>query len=273
LNVFRLNHINPYFWLLRKIHLKITFLGTGTSQGVPLIGCPCKVCQSKDFRDNRLRSSVHIETEDLSLVIDTGPDFRQQMLRAGIKKMDAVLFTHGHKDHTAGFDDIRAYNYIQKKEMDVYADAFVDKILRRDFGYVFDDDKYPGVPEVALHIFDNNPFFIGGQKIIPINVFHYKMPVFGFRINDFSYITDANYIPPEEMDKIRGSKVVVLNALRKEAHVSHFTLDEAVDIIQDLKPEKAFFTHISHQLGLHSEINSQLPAGIALAFDGFNLQL
>jgi len=253
--------------------LKITFLGTGTSQGVPLIGCQCRVCKSTDFRDNRLRSSVYIETDDLSFVIDTGPDFRQQMLREDIMNMDAVLFTHGHKDHTAGFDDIRAYNYIQRKDMDVYVDENVNQVLRRDFGYVFDEDKYPGVPEVSLHLFGNNPFYIASQLIIPIKVFHYKMPVFGFRINDFAYITDANYIPPEEMDKIRGSKVVVLNALRKETHVSHFTLDEAVSIIKELNPEKAFFTHISHQLGLHSEINSQLPKGIALAFDGLKLQL
>ena len=253
--------------------MKITFLGTGTSQGVPLIGCQCRVCKSTDFRDNRLRSSVYIETDDLSFVIDTGPDFRQQMLREDIMNMDAVLFTHGHKDHTAGFDDIRAYNYIQRKDMDVYVDENVNQVLRRDFGYVFDEDKYPGVPEVSLHLFGNNPFYIASQLIIPIKVFHYKMPVFGFRINDFAYITDANYIPPEEMDKIRGSKVVVLNALRKETHVSHFTLDEAVSIIKELNPEKAFFTHISHQLGLHSEINSQLPKGIALAFDGLKLQL
>jgi phosphoribosyl 1,2-cyclic phosphate phosphodiesterase len=220
-----------------------------------------------------LRSSVFIETGNLNFIIDTGPDFRQQMLRAGINKMDAVLFTHGHKDHTAGFDDIRAYNYIQRKEMDVYVDDLAEKVLRRDFGYVFDDIKYPGVPEVALHHFENRPFYIADQLIIPIRVFHFKMPVFGFRINDFTYITDANFIPPDEMDKIRRSKVVVLNALRKESHVSHFTLDEAVSIIEELKPEKAFFTHISHQLGLHSEINELLPPGIELAYDGLELIL
>lgn len=253
--------------------LKINFLGTGTSQGVPLIGCQCVVCQSPNSRDKRLRSSIHIETGDTSIVIDSGPDFRQQMLRAQINQLDAIVFTHGHKDHTAGFDDIRAYNYIQQKDMDVYCDERVEAVLKKDFDYVFADLKYPGVPKANLHRIDPNGFTIGDMRLLPIDLKHYKLPVYGFRIDDFTYITDANYISEAEKEKIMGSKVLVLNALRKEPHISHFTLDEAIALAQEIGAEKTYFTHISHQLGLHDKVNNGLPANIQLAYDGLKVEL
>lgn len=248
--------------------MKVTFLGTGTSQGIPLIGCPCLVCQSNDPKDKRLRSSVFIEIDGINLIIDTGPDFRQQMLREGVTQLDAVIFTHSHKDHTAGFDDIRAFNYIQKKAMDVFASDDVEIALKRDFHYIFDEFKYPGVPDIVLHHIENEEFEFNGIKIIPILVDHYKMPVFGFRINDFTYITDANSIGQAEMEKIRGTKYLVLNALRREKHISHFNLEEAIALAQEIGAEHTYFTHISHQLGQHRNINTELPKGIELAYDG-----
>ncbi len=252
--------------------MQITFLGTGTSQGVPIIACPCQVCQSSDKKDKRLRSSILIEEKGKVFVVDTGPDFRQQMLRENVKQLDAVLFTHEHKDHTAGFDDIRAFNYIQQKEMDVYASNRVQQAIRRDYAYIFSDFKYPGIPEIKLHLLENNLTTIDGVNFLPIEVMHYKLPVFGFRINDFTYITDANYISEEEKEKIKGSKVIVINALRREAHISHYTFNEAIKLMEELKPEKAYFTHISHQLGLHQDVEKELPDFISLAFDGLKLQ-
>lgn len=249
----------------------VTFLGTGTSQGIPLIGCKCAICQSTDLKDKRLRSSVFIEIEGVNIIIDTGPDFRQQMLREQIEQLDAVVFTHSHKDHTAGFDDIRAFNYIQQKAMDVFANSEVEVALRRDFHYIFDEFKYPGVPDIVLHSIDNQPFEFKGIRIIPILVQHYKMPVFGFRINDFTYITDANAIGKSEIDKIRGTKFLVLNALRKEKHISHFNLEEAIALSKEIGAEQTYFTHISHQLGLHNNVNSELPRGIQIAFDGLKI--
>ncbi len=246
----------------------ITFLGTGTSQGVPLIGCTCQVCMSTDDKDKRLRSSIHIQTNETSIVIDTGPDFRQQMLRAKVNKLDAVVFTHGHKDHTAGFDDIRAFNYIQQQDMEVYCDERVEEVLRKDFDYVFTDYKYPGVPRANLHRIVTAPFTIGDINLVPIELLHFKLPVYGFRIGDFTYITDANTISDREIDKIRGTKILVLNALRKEPHISHFTLDEAIELAQEINAEQTYFTHISHQLGLYDDIEALLPKGISLAFDG-----
>jgi phosphoribosyl 1,2-cyclic phosphate phosphodiesterase len=251
---------------------KVTFLGTGTSSGVPMIGCECEVCLSDDSKDKRLRSSILIESANTTLVIDTTPDFRYQMLRKGVKKLDAVLFTHPHKDHMAGLDDIRAYNYLLKKPMDVYANYLTEEALRRDYYYAFSDTKYPGVPEINLQTITLDPFQIGDFNIVPILVWHLKMPVLGFRFGPFTYITDANKIEPKEMEKIKGSDVLVLNALRRTSHLSHFTLDEAVNIVQDLNIPSAYFTHISHQLGLHAATNSELPAGIELAFDGLTLQ-
>lgn len=253
--------------------MQITFLGTGTSQGVPIIACPCNVCGSTDSRDKRLRTSILIETNNKTFVIDTGPDFRQQMLRENVKQMDAIIFTHEHKDHTAGFDDIRAFNFINKKKMEVYASDRVQEAIKREYPYVFDGTKYPGIPEVNLHLLENKKIIIEGVEILPIEVMHYKLPVFGFRIGDFSYITDANYISDVEKEKLKNSKVLVLNALRREAHISHFTLEEAIELVKELKPEKAYFTHISHQLGLHSAVLKELPSTIEIAYDGLKINL
>jgi len=253
--------------------MKITFLGTGTSQGVPLIGCTCAICQSNDMRDNRLRSSVMIEENEKCFVIDTGPDFRQQMLRANAKRLDAVIFTHEHKDHTAGFDDIRAFNYILKKKIEVYGSKYVEKALRREFPYVFEDEKYPGVPEINFHLIENKGFGIEDVNFLPIEVFHYKLPVFGFKIKDFTYITDANSIPEKEKEKVYGTKVLVLNALRREKHVSHFSLDEAIALSKELNAGTTYFTHISHQLGLHEEVEKELPENIRLGYDGLVIEI
>lgn len=252
--------------------MRITFLGTGTSQGVPVIACPCSICASTDQRDKRLRSSILIETEQTTIVVDSGPDFRYQLLRQGVRKLDAILFTHGHKDHTAGMDDVRAFNYFQQKDMDVYASLETQEVLRREFQYIFQNASYPGVPQIQLHEIKNEPFWINEVLITPIRVLHYQLEVFGFRIGDFTYITDANYIAPEEIDKVRGSKAIVLNALRHEKHISHFTLNEAIAVANDIAPDHTYFTHISHQLGLHKEINEQLPKGCSLAYDGMSLE-
>lgn len=251
--------------------MKITFLGTGTSQGVPIIACHCPVCSSADKRDKRLRSSVLVETEQAVFVIDSGPDFRYQMLRQGVERLDAIVFTHGHKDHTAGMDDVRAYNYFQQKPMDVYASVETEEVLRREFRYIFQNADYPGVPQIRLHELQNEPFYINGLEIIPVRVLHYHLEVFGFRIGNFTYITDANYISPEEIEKIKGSDVLVLNALRIEKHISHFTLEEAIRMAREIGVRQTYFTHISHQLGLHEEVDGTLPDGIRLAYDGLQL--
>lgn len=253
--------------------MQITFLGSGTSQGVPVIACECAICQSKDPKDKRLRSSILIEDKGKTYVIDTGPDFRYQMLRANVKSLDAVIFTHEHKDHIAGFDDIRGFNYALKRKMDVYANERVQQALRREFPYVFDGTIYPGIPEINLFTIDNNPFIINSTRFIPIEVKHFKLPVLGFRIGDFTYITDANFISEEEKEKIKGSKILVLNALRIQQHVSHYTLEQAIEMVRELKPHKAYFTHISHQLGLHEEIEKNLPANISLAYDGLRFEI
>ncbi len=253
--------------------LTVTFLGTGTSQGVPFIGCDCAVCTSPDPHDRRLRCAVWIQTPEASILIDAGPDFRYQMLRAGVRKLDAIVFTHSHKDHIAGLDDVRAYNYHQDKAMDVWATAETEAALRREFAYVFENAAYPGVPQIKLHrIEPERPFKINGLEITPIRVLHYKMEVQGFRIGPFTYITDANYIAPEELEKVRGSEAVVLNALRHQEHVSHFTLLEAIDVAREIGAPATYFTHISHQLGLHLEIGGHLPSGMALAYDGLKLK-
>jgi phosphoribosyl 1,2-cyclic phosphate phosphodiesterase len=247
--------------------LKITFLGTGTSSGVPMIACDCEVCTSPDPKDKRLRSSIMVESETTSIVIDTTPDFRYQMLRLGVKKLDAVLFTHPHKDHIAGLDDIRAFNYFQEMPMDVYANELTQTALKREFPYIFAEHRYLGIPDITLKDIGEEPFLIGDIPVIPIKVWHLKMPVLGFRFGGFTYITDANKIDEPEKEKIRGSDTVVLNALRRNKHISHFNLEEAVEMVHELKIPQAYFTHISHQLGLHADINKELPAGIELAYD------
>lgn len=251
--------------------MTITFLGTGTSQGVPVIACNCEVCTSADPRDNRLRSSILIEGEGKTIVIDSGPDFRYQMLRANVQHLDAIVFTHEHKDHIAGLDDIRAFNYRQKAPIDIYANLRVQKALQKEFHYVFQDFIYPGIPEITMHTIDLNPFKIGNIGFIPIEVLHYKLPVLGFRINDFTYITDAKTISEVEKEKIKGSKTLVINALQKQTHISHFTLDEAIAFAEEIGAEKTYFTHISHRLGRHQDIEKELPDGIELAYDGLKL--
>ncbi|RPA68357.1 MBL fold metallo-hydrolase [Cyclobacteriaceae bacterium YHN15] len=253
--------------------MKVTFLGTGTSQGVPVIGCDCPVCASLDFRDKRTRSAIHIEVNGKSFVIDTGPDFRTQMLREKINQLDAVIFTHEHKDHTAGLDDIRPYNFSQKKDMPIFGTKKVLNQIKKEFSYIFEEVKYPGVPSVVPHEITNVPFIAEGVSIIPIQVLHYRLPVFGFRFNDFTYITDAKQIEEKELEKIKGSKILVLNALQKNHHISHFTLEEAIQMVEVIQPEMAYFTHISHKLGNHQEIESTLPPHIRLAFDGLKLKL
>jgi phosphoribosyl 1,2-cyclic phosphate phosphodiesterase len=253
--------------------MKITFLGTGTSQGVPIIGCKCPVCISSDLHDKRLRSSILITVDGKNFVVDTGPDFRQQMLRAQVDNLEAVLYTHEHKDHVAGIDDVRAFNYIQQKAVALWGTPRVLEAIKREVPYCFDGTDYPGIPKLELHSIGKAAFTISGVEFKPFEVMHFKMPVTGFRIGDFSYITDANFIAPAELEKIRGSKVIVVNALRREKHISHYTLDEAIALVRELKPEKAYFTHISHQLGLHAEVMRELPAGMELAYDELSLQL
>lgn len=253
--------------------MKVTFLGTGTSQGVPVIACGCRVCTSGNKKDTRLRSSILIESPAGNIVVDTTPDFRYQMLRAQVKHLEAVLITHSHKDHIAGMDDIRAFNYFQQSHIDIYATDYSQNVIMREFAYAFADFKYPGIPEINLLTITDEPFEIKGMPVIPINVMHYKMPVMGFRVHDFTYITDANFIAEEEKEKIIGSKVLVLNALRREKHISHFTLDEAIALATELKVPQVYFTHISHQLGLHDEVSVELPDGMALAYDGLEIEL
>lgn len=236
-----------------------------------MIGCSCEVCTSTDKKDKRLRSSIMVESEATSIVIDTTPDFRYQMLRANVKKLDAVLFTHPHKDHIAGLDDVRAFNFFQQKPMEIYANSLTEEGIKREFAYAFSDKKYPGLPNLNLNTIDETPFMIGDIPVIPVLVWHLKMPVLGFRFGRFTYITDANRIDEEEKEKIKGSEVIVLNALRKEKHISHYTLDEAVAMVLELGVPKAYFTHISHQLGKHEEVNAGLPKGIELAWDGLEV--
>jgi phosphoribosyl 1,2-cyclic phosphate phosphodiesterase len=251
--------------------IKVTFLGTGTSQGVPVIGCQCQVCSSENPKDKRLRSSIFIETETANIVIDTGADFRQQMLREKVRKLDAVLFTHEHKDHTAGLDDIRPFNFLQKKNMPLYGTKKVLGQIQQEFAYIFAEKRYPGIPQVELHeISKEKSFCVEQTKITPIEVFHYRLPVLGFRIENFTYITDANYIASEEMAKIYGSKILVINALQREKHISHYNLEEAIAVAQHIGAEMTYFTHISHKMGLHDEVSKELPENIKIAYDGLS---
>ncbi len=253
--------------------MEIIILGTGTSQGIPVIGCKCKVCQSSDPHDNRLRSSALICCTNTNILIDAGPDFRQQMLRENINQLDAIVFTHEHKDHIGGLDDVRAFNFITKKPMEIYAEKRVQKALKKEFSYVFSENNYPGIPKLNLNTIDDNPFKINNIEITPIRVMHYNLPILGFRIKDFTYITDANYISETELQKIYGTKVLIINALRQEKHISHFSVDEALNIIKKISPNRAYLTHISHNLGLHEEINNKLSENTELAYDGLKINL
>lgn len=252
--------------------MKITFLGTGTSQGVPVIACECKTCLSTDEHDKRLRTSVLIESKDTVLLIDAGPDFRQQMLREHVTKLDSIILTHEHKDHIAGLDDVRAFNYKSQDAVDIWAEERVQKALKREYSYVFSEYQYPGIPKMRLNDIPEHSFTINDLNIEPVRVFHYRLPVYGFRIGNFAYITDANYMPEDSKEKLIGVKYLVMNALRKEKHISHFSLREALDLIREISPKKAFLTHISHQMGLHSEVSAELPSGITLAYDGLSFR-
>ena len=238
-----------------------------------MIGCSCEVCSSPDKNDKRLRSSILVESETTTLVVDTGPDFRYQMLRTGVKKLDAVLFTHPHKDHLAGLDDIKAFNYHSGKPMEIFADSLTEEALRRDFHYAFSDTKYPGTPEINLNTIAMEPFIVGDIPVTPILVWHLRMPVMGYRFSKFTYITDANRIDDIEKEKIKGTKILVLNALRKKKHISHFNLAEAIELAKEIGADKTYFTHISHQLGLHQLIEKELPENIRLSYDGLVISL
>jgi phosphoribosyl 1,2-cyclic phosphate phosphodiesterase len=252
--------------------MKVTFLGTGTSQGVPVIGCTCEVCTSLDFRDKRLRSSIHVELSDQSFVVDTGPDFRQQMLRERVKRVDAILFTHAHRDHTAGLDDVRAYNFMQKIDMPVYGAQPVLDQLKIEYAYAFVKDSYPGIPRLLFNLIDSQTFMVNGVNITPLPVMHLKLPVLGFRFENFSYITDANFIPEDTLEKLKGTEILVLNALQRDPHISHFNLKEALQMVEKIRPKQAFFTHISHKLGTHSDVSKELPGNVMLAYDGLQIE-
>lgn len=254
--------------------MRLTFLGTGTSQGIPVIGCTCEVCTSNNLKDKRLRTSAMVEIDEKVFVIDTGPDFRQQMLRENPGRLDAVIYTHEHKDHVAGMDDIRPFNYQSGNALDIYASKQVINALKREFHYVFNHHKYPGVPEVNIHeISGDADFEIGGVNISPIKLMHYKLPVLGFRIGKMAYITDASYISEEEKAKLKNLDVLVLNALRKQKHISHFNLEEAIELSKELNPKQTYMTHISHLMGKHGDVSEELPPNVFIAYDGLQVEI
>jgi len=248
--------------------IKLTFLGTGTSQGVPVIACDCSVCRSSDARDKRLRASALFEVDGVSILVDAGPDFRQQMLRAHVTQLDAILLTHEHKDHMGGLDDVRALNHTTGKPVDVYAETRVQQALKREYEYAFAKHKYPGVPEINLITIDDTPFTVKGIRVTPIRVHHHLLPVLGFRIGNVAYITDASRIDAGEKEKLRGLDILVLNVIRRTPHLSHFSLMEALVLMDELQPQQLYLSHLSHQIDCHAELANDLPAAAAPAYDG-----
>ena len=254
--------------------MKVTFLGTGTSQGIPIIGCKCPVCKSANTRDKRLRTSALVSVGDKNILIDIGPDFREQMLRNDVSHLDAILVTHAHRDHVAGIDDIRPYNYYQQSAIDIYARSNAIEAIRRDYAYIFAQHIYPGLPEANLiEVSGTSVFWIGNTEVVPIEAMHKDMPILGYRMGRFAYVTDANYIAPAELDKIKDMDVLVINALRQEKHFSHFSLAEALEVIAFLKPRKAYLTHMSHEMGFYDEVSRNLPKNVFLAYDGLTVEI
>lgn len=253
--------------------IKITFLGTGTSTGVPVVACNCQVCKSKNSKDHRLRSSVMIQINGQNLVIDCGPDFRYQMIREKVEDIAAIIFTHGHRDHIAGLDDVRAFNYVLNKTVDIYASKQVVESISNEFPYIFQEKRFFGAPQLNFNIIGNQPFQVNGIEVLPIEVLHHKLKVFGFRVQDFTYITDASFIDAQEKKKIIGSKTLVINALRKSKHISHFSLEEAIELIEEINPQRAYITHLSHFMGLHEPTQALLPSNVFLAYDGLKISI
>ena len=250
---------------------RLVLLGTGTSQGVPVIGCDCVVCHSNDPKDNRLRTSALVKTKSGNILIDIGPDFRAQMLNSQNNSIHSVLLTHQHRDHTAGLDDIRPIYYANKKPINLYAEAHVVNALKSDFSYLLGDNEYPGKPKINMSIINNTPFDILDTTITPIRVMHHKLPILGYRIGGMSYITDTNYISPDEKKKIIGSKILVLNSLQRKPHISHYNLEQSLALIKELKPEKAYLTHISHEMGTYDTVSQELPKNVFLAYDNLEI--
>ncbi len=254
-------------------NLKVVVLGTGTSQGVPVIGCQCNVCLSTDPKDSRLRSSIMLTYRNENFVIDTGPDFRQQMLREDVRSLRAVIYTHSHKDHIAGMDDVRSFNFLEKRDMELFCNPETEEALRREFYYAFEQNKYPGVPNVNINTIGDSPFFLpGGLEVVPIKMFHYKMPVLGFRIGDFAYLTDVKTIADEEIQKLKGVNTLILDCLRIKEHISHLNLSEALALVDRIKPKNTYLTHISHLFATHNGIIEMLPDNIEPAYDGLELR-
>ena len=250
---------------------QLTFLGTGTSQGVPMIGCGCEVCKSTDPRDKRLRASVLVEHEGLRILVDAGPDFRYQMLRAGVSSLDAILLTHNHKDHTGGLDDIRAFNYLEKKATQIYCEKYVEESLRKEYSYAFEEIRYPGAPEWDVHIIDDKPFTVNGVEIIPIRGRHFKLPVLGYRFGNIAYCTDMNHIPDEEYEKLQNLDHFIINCVRRGRHISHYSLEQAIEVAHKVGAKHSWLTHLSHQLPCYEDLKKELPEGILPAFDGLVL--